>query len=219
MFDNISFLNTCSNFLTEFNEFESEVNYSYIFNNLSSDTKYDLINLTDYYTNFFYKNEIDNNEYDHNLFIDSPSQISLIDIEINLYATTYGKVGIHVSLKNNDPLNPNFEILQHVFFTNVNYKNKPEFKNILYNILFYAHIICTQFKYSPLLMYLYHRDDLDILIEIRKRNIRLFNNEENCCVCIEQTITKTICKHALCQACYSSLVTKTCPICREYLTP
>ena len=214
MLENIKFLDHASNFLTEFNEYISDVDYEYIFNTLSSETMYDLIKLSEYYIDFFYKIGIQSMDFDHNLFLDSVCRISEIDIEINLYLTTYGKIGIHVSLKNNDPINPNFEILQHIYFINVNYANKVEFTNYIFNILFYAYIICSQFKFNPLLMYLYHKDDLDTLIEIRKRNIRLFNNDENCCVCNEQTITKTICKHTICQACFSSLIEKRCPLCR-----
>jgi hypothetical protein len=218
MFENIKFLDSASNFLNEFNEYSSVVDYEHIFNYLQPDIKYDLFKLSEYYLEFFCNNGIQHLDFDYNLFLDSVCKLNLIELEINLYATTYKKVGIHVSLKNNDPIDSNFEILQHIYFKSVNYEDSNEFKNTLYNILFYAHIICTKFKFSPLLMYLYHEDDLDKLIEIRKRNIRLFNTKENCCVCIEQTITKTFCKHSLCQACYSSLITKNCPLCRECLT-
>jgi len=38
---------------------------------------------------------------------------------------------------------------------------------------------------------------------------------EECAVCLDRTIRKTQCKHALCLACESKLVRRACPLCRE----
>lgn len=46
-------------------------------------------------------------------------------------------------------------------------------------------------------------------------NIKLSIQE--CSVCLEMTNKKTRCKHPLCYVCYSSLVSKDCPLCRKSL--
>jgi len=38
---------------------------------------------------------------------------------------------------------------------------------------------------------------------------------EDCCVCLEKTKRKTICKHALCLPCKNKLSKPLCPLCRE----
>jgi hypothetical protein len=57
------------------------------------------------------------------------------------------------------------------------------------------------------------------------QNIKLDNVIETCCVCYNQTLTKTPCKHPLCHRCWFSICKETdddeddieclCPLCRE----
>jgi hypothetical protein len=51
---------------------------------------------------------------------------------------------------------------------------------------------------------------------LRERYAYLIEN--NCCVCFEQTKRKTQCNHLLCQDCENSLISKSCPYCRGYLS-
>jgi hypothetical protein len=46
----------------------------------------------------------------------------------------------------------------------------------------------------------------------------LFKEKKECCVCLEDKICLNLkCKHPLCNNCYSQLVRKICPLCRENL--
>ena len=84
--------------------------------------------------------------------------------------------------------------------------------------MFITYFIVKEYKYSPLFYCLYHKDDVEELNNIKKRNLRLFGNELNeCCVCYEKTVKKTICKHNLCFKCYLKLEQKSCPLCRKEL--
>lgn len=40
----------------------------------------------------------------------------------------------------------------------------------------------------------------------------------DCCICMEMTITKTPCSHALCIRCQQKLKKSTCPLCRENIS-
>ena len=69
-----------------------------------------------------------------------------------------------------------------------------------------------------MLSYLNHRDDIPELLKIANSHTNLFGEKINCCVCMEQTITKTTCGHQLCQKCFCSLPKKICPLCRKVLS-
>ena len=107
--------------------------------------------------------------------------------------------------------------MQNLHLLDCDIENEDNFKNYIYNILFYTHIIIKQFKYNSLLKYLSHIDDIDDLIHIQELHLSLLSEIEECSVCLEPTITKTICKHVICQKCYSSLSKKICPICRKVI--
>ena len=78
------------------------------------------------------------------------------------------------------------------------------------------HIFVRDFKYNSLFINLYHNVDIENMLKIRNRSIRLYGNHNECCVCLENTIVKTDCKHFLCQKCFSKLSEpKTCPMCRN----
>ncbi len=80
--------------------------------------------------------------------------------------------------------------------------------------------ILNDFKYSPILLNLYHKDEIKTISNIRYRRLRLFScpdDDLTCCCCLEQTVALTPCKHNLCYKCYVKLETKLCPICRTSL--
>ena len=87
-----------------------------------------------------------------------------------------------------------------------------------YNLLFYIYIFVNEFKFDSLFDHFYHKDDLELMKEIRLRNLRLFGNlDSECCVCTEKSITTTTCNHTLCNKCFSKLPAKICPMCRGNL--
>ena len=212
--------------LNEF-KYNSVVNYEKIFNNISNDTKNDLLIVTDYYYNYFSKEII--NITSISSTINSLKKIDNMPIRIYLYVMTnykeyYNdidrvKIGVNVSLLIKDHVNKyEYDLLQHIFILNCDITNENCFKNYLYNILFYTHIILKDFKFHPLLYYIYHKDDIDNIVNIKLSFIRLFGDKHNeCSVCYENTIMKTVCNHYLCQKCFCSLIEKTCPLCRENL--
>jgi hypothetical protein len=80
------------------------------------------------------------------------------------------------------------------------------------------HKTIHNFKFSKLLGVFYDASD-----EISMRKIRLEElkhqvfpkpNPNVCCVCLENTETKTKCGHSLCYHCYEKLEKMTCPYCR-----
>ena len=110
-----------------------------------------------------------------------------------------------------------FEILQSLYLINCNFQDQHEFKKYLYNILFYGYILVKDFRYHPMLKYLNYKDDIEKLLKIKYSFIRLYGEVNECSVCLENTITKTVCGHSLCQKCYSQIQEKICPICRSEL--
>ena len=128
-------------------------------------------------------------------------------------------MGFTVYLKQADILNylESDGVLQNVYFLIKDNINNDEFKNYIYNLLFYAHVVINNFAYSPMLNYLYHCDDIGYLEELKEVHIRLFGENKECSVCTEQTIGKTSCGHDLCQKCYCCIKNKKCPICRKLL--
>jgi hypothetical protein len=109
-----------------------------------------------------------------------------------IFKNIYGKV-----IKNNDELDKLFiEIL-------------PKLK-------YYPEI--DEFKYNE-----YEDEDIDlILIKMMRKipkndNVKLNINFDNCCVCYEECITKTNCKHSLCRKCIEKINEEVCPMCRTSL--
>ena len=41
------------------------------------------------------------------------------------------------------------------------------------------------------------------------------SNAEECCVCLEPTVTKTNCRHHICIPCWDQIKSQRCPICRK----
>jgi hypothetical protein len=95
---------------------------------------------------------------------------------------------------------------------------ETKIKNYIYNLLFYIHIFVNNFVFDSLFDHFYHKDDIEPMKNIRLRIIRLFGNQDSeCCVCGENSITTTECNHILCNKCFSKLPSKTCPMCRSNL--
>ena len=132
---NIFFIDGCSGFMSEFAEYNTKVDYEELFNNIPADVKKDIDDLADYYLQFFEIAEISNYDCDYNLFLDSIPKISGLEVDINIYTTSYKKIGLHVSLKKNDPINSENEILQHIFFLNAPFNKPIKFKNYIFNMI------------------------------------------------------------------------------------
>jgi hypothetical protein len=206
-------------------------NYKKLFQELSQETKDDLLSLQndifDILSNIIEKNKRENlEEFSFNLNLDGVNKINNFSSNIQLYFSKnrdyknngyVAKIGIIVSLSSHDYLDEYYDIFQHIYFLDFDYKNERTLKNHIYNILFHSYIITKFYKYSQLFYYMYLPEDIEKMVKIRKRNIRLFGEYKECSVCLEQTVSETKCNHPLCQKCYSSLTEKKCPLCRACL--
>lgn len=208
------------------NYYKTTVDYSEVFDLLDENTKNDLENLTE----CIYTNTIKNigNETQLSFFLDGSQKIDCIDCTFQLYVNEKQidfktgkiapKIGAIISVTNSDYMGNTSDLLQNISISNFNPEDEFDYKNSLFNILFMCYIIITNFKYSPLFYSVYHKDDLKKMVEIRKRNIRLFGKYDECCICYDQTITHTHCNHYLCQKCFLSMKEKKCPMCRECIS-
>jgi hypothetical protein len=211
----------------EFKIYSTQVDYENLFNNLSEEIREELKLLTEYYFQYI-KTQLENlNTVTLKIYHDK--KIDNIPMYLHLYVITdykpfinipasITKIGINLTLPENEYISSDYYyLLQNIYILGCNTDNDNEFKNYIYNILFYAYIICKDYQYHPMLSYLNHRDDIPELLKIAKAHINLFGEKINCCVCMEQTITKTTCGHQLCQKCFCSLSKKICPLCRKVL--
>ena len=217
----------------EFKLFKSNVDYEYIFNNLDEDIKEDISFLTQYY----HERLVEELKDLITLNLTLPNTKSIDDIPVKTYLFivkdykilvdsantqeeyTKVKIGIHVCLYLKDHYT--FDTtgsLQTLYFLNCDTADEEIFKNYIYNLLFYTHIVMNYFCYNPLLKNIYHEEDIERFVEIKSAHIRLFGNFEQCSVCMENTTSMTKCKHMLCQKCACSLSKKLCPICRRPIT-
>ena len=205
----------------EFKLFKSEVDYEYIFDNLDDDIKDDL----HFLTSFYYErlNEELGDMVTLNLLIPNMKNIDSIPVKVFLFIVRdykilvdsntqqYPKVkiGVNVCLYLKDHYKVDMtESLQTIYFLNCDITNEEIFKNYIYNLLFYTHIIMNEFFFHPLLKNLYHEQDIDRFIEIKSAHIRLFGEFKECSVCLENTTSMTKCKHMLCQKCACNLEKK-----------
>lgn len=196
--------------------YKSKIDYRKIFNDLDINTKNNLYEISNKIYNLKVKDNISDNIY---FMVDGVDSIDSIPCSIKMYITRFyyndededdndeTRIGILISAK--EELNE--RLLQHFFYSNLNFL---KIKDYIYNILFFAHIIVKTFKASPLLYHLYHKDDIEDMNNIRKINIQLFGNQNDCCVCYDNTVFKLACSHSLCQKCYLKLSYKKCPMCR-----
>ena len=205
--------NRDNGYLNELHGYVTTVNYSDVFDNLPEEVKIDLYNETEKYKTVF--SNLGTTNISTSIFLDIVRNICEFDVDIELYIKKYNnfsKMGFNVYIKNTVyPAN-----LQSFYYINF---DVDKLDNYIYNTLFHIYIFIRHFKYSPLFNFFHHENDIQNMIEIRMRGLRLFGNLDDidCSVCMEKTVGVTICKHILCQKCFSKLSTKICPMCRHDL--
>lgn len=212
------FIKADHEFLHEIAGYTSIVDYNQEFSQLTDDILKDLKEEVDYYFNLFVNGNLPT------AIIDTTNKsISSIHFDIDLYiyeiSSTHSRIGFQVFMKETSL------ILQHLSYTapfnkafNLYPQQMDTFKEYLLNCLFYIFIFCRKFRYHPMLTFFHHVDDIKTMADIKLRRHRLFGDEETeCSVCFESTITLTTCNHSLCHSCYSKLRVKVCPLCRGTL--
>jgi hypothetical protein len=219
--------------LNEFKIYKPKIDFEKMFNELTHDIKKDILDLTVLYYNFFIDELSIENVNIITISLNSVKKIDKIPVRSNIsvtknfqffntltgYQSHTTKISINICLPSYEYVENcgMYEILQSLYLINCNLQDEHEFKKYLYNILFYAYILFTDFQYHPMLKYLNYKDDIDTLLKIKYSFIRLYGELNECSVCLENTITSTICGHPLCQKCYSQLQDKVCPSCRNEL--
>jgi hypothetical protein len=217
--------------LCEFKIYDSKVNFEKLFNELTEDNKNDILNLTLLHFNFLREQLNMENTTSISITLDSVKKIEKIPIKVNICVTKNfkyinivngnqqetTKISVNICLPSYENVAGVFEMYQNIYLVDFDLNNDDEFKKYLYNILFYAYILIRDFKFHPMLRYLNHKDDINNLVDIKQTFIRLYGDTNECSVCLEPTITYTICNHCLCQKCYSQLQEKVCPSCRADL--
>ena len=210
--------------LTEFKYVISNIKYDVLFNNMDKDVRNDLAFLTEYYYEYF-TNEMTDDTFSLSLKIPSVKCVDTLPVTVSLYidkaflnlSDEKIKIGFTVFINKKDSINNTVEILQNMYISNCDLADKNSFKNYIYNILFYMYIVLHEFEFHPLLKYVYHSDDIPDMIMMNNAHIRLFAEIKECAVCLDPSITKTICNHTLCKKCFCSMVEKKCPLCRKKL--
>ena len=207
-------------FYNEIIGYVSVVDYEDEFNNLSDETLCDLKNEVEFYSSYLTENM---NTTSIAIDINNKKISNLnFDIDMYLYETsmTHSRIGVQFFLRENS------SALQHLSYIapynmknfSTNLEELKLFKKYLFNVLFLTYIFCQKFRYHPMLKFMYHRDDIDRMAEIKLRRCRLFCDEDSeCSVCYENTIITTSCNHSLCHTCFSNLKIKVCPLCRAVL--
>lgn len=209
-------------FVNELKGFKSKINYEDVFNVLEKDVKTDIFYEMEKYFNIFNDELKLANNISSAVFIEQPlKKISELPIDIEIYALKHtfdddvvtGKIGFNIYLIDTECS----VVLQTFQFYDFDISNDDIFKNYIYNIIFYIYIVLKNFEYNKLFNNIYHKDDINHMIEAKSRTIRLFGDKDeiDCCVCLENTVSKTICNHNLCHCCYSKLAPKMCPLCRQ----
>jgi hypothetical protein len=204
--------------------YKSKINFENLFNNLEDDIKQMILSLTEYYSIFLIEKL---ETYDTaSINIHHIKKIKNMDIKIYLYiqknfiinSINTVKIGLNFSLPSYEHVNcKNYDMFQSISFVDCDLNKQDEFKKYIYNTLAYTYIIIENFTYHPMLKYLQYYEDVEELVNITKYHIELFGEKTECCICLEQTITNTICNHGLCQRCFSLLNEKICPLCRKKL--
>lgn len=222
-----------SGMLNEFKIYKTKIDFEKSFNELTDDVKKDLCDLTILYYDFFIE-ELNNENVDNiSISLNSVKKIDKIPVKSHISiskkfqflniitgcSSFTTKISVNLCLPSYESVEgyDMFEILQSLYLIGCNLQNEHEFKKYLYNILFYGYILIKDFEYHPMLKYLNHKDNIETLLKIKYSFIRLYGEINECSVCLENTVTKTICGHSLCQKCYSQLQEKKCPTCRSEL--
>ena len=213
------YVNLDIGFYNEIIGYESLVDYKFLFSNINEQTTIDLEREVEFYYNYFMDNP---NISSINIDVNNKKVCNLMfDVEMYMYAISpkLSRIGMQIFLKDNASPLQHLSYIAHYNTNNCHScpKQKSIFKKYIYNVLFMAHVFCHDFKYHPMLVYMYHKDDIDLLSEIKLRRSRLFGVDSECSVCMEDTIMTTNCNHFLCHSCYSKLKNKICPLCRSVL--
>ena len=215
--ENFQFINELE-FYNEIIGYRSVVNYQEIFNNMEEQTKQDLEREVLFYYTYFTENAMTSINMDVN-----NKKINTMNFDIEMYTypitSNTSRIGVQIFLRDN--ASP----LQYLaYIAPYNLKNFPSsplqmntFKEYLYSTLFLIHVFCTEFQYHPMLVYMYHKDDIPPMTDIKLRRARLFGDDLECSVCLEKTVMMTSCNHSLCHICFSKLRIKNCPLCRSLL--
>jgi len=217
--------------LYEFKIYNSKLDYEPLFNELSEEVKNDILYLTKLYFNFFKEELSIENTTSISISLNSVKKIDKIPIKAHISVSKNFKyinilngnqeetckISVNICLPSYEYVSGTFEMLQSIYLINLDLEDEYVFKKYLYNILFYSYIIMRDFRYHPMLKYLNHKDDIKKLLEIKNSFVRLYGEINECSVCLDPTITSTICNHYLCQKCYSQLNNKVCPSCRAEL--
>lgn len=215
-----NYIATDVGFYNEIIGYTSVVNYEDEFNDLCEDIKIDLKNEVDFLFNYFTNPPVTNSS----IFLENNKQICNLNFDIDMYiyevSSSICRIGVQMFLHDNST----YQLQHFAYMAPINIKNvilyhqEEMLKEYFYNALTLTHIFCRKFQYHPMLTYMYHRDDIPAMGEIKLRRTRLFGDDEIVCsVCFEQTIVKTVCNHYLCHGCYSRLKIKSCPLCRASL--
>ncbi len=205
----------------EYKIYMSNVDYEKKFNELSTQEKEQIDILSELYINYIFTEleyyNSSNYTIPHTVFQDGLPIIFKIYVNKNIYNENDEKcrIGLNISMNLKNYINEDY-MLYTIYYTNC-ILSEEEMKKYVANILFFILIICREFKYSPVLKYLCHQDDVDKLESIGKVHINLFGTNLDCSVCLDNCIDKTVCKHPICLKCYSHLDKKICPICRKVL--
>ena len=208
--------------LNEFKYYELETDFECMFENLDYDIKENLEFLTQYYYSVLEYSRI-TNTISLIIKLQSAKDINGIPVNITIYfirntnVHTSGRIGLNVILQNNKDYLTDDYYLQNISIDDCNFDSEDDTKNYIYNVLFYAHIVINYFKFNPLLKYIYPEEDVNNLIKLQKAHIKLFGKYNECCVCTDETVTCTKCRHYICQKCYIKLERKICPMCRKNL--
>lgn len=193
-----------------------------LFNNLSCNIASDFARITDivfYSLDIPTKKDVFYKEFEFiNSTLDGLSVNVIIKCQKGFYHPTpsYNKGALIVSISTNK-----YEeiphILQVVYISNINLDIKQRVKNGIFNLLFHIYIVLEQFKYNAMFHRVYHMDDLSKLLNYTALTMKHFKvDQEECSVCYEYCVNKTMCNHSLCLRCISKLVKPECPMCKRY---
>jgi hypothetical protein len=216
--ENMSFIEDINGFLIEVQGYKSKVNYNKLFDELDNSIKQDLYDESLYYINVIETHDYFATETIISFSLDCLDDVSNIGVDIEFFIHKYdnliNKIGFNTYIKNTG-----FGIILQSFeIDNFDIENENVLLNHIFNTFFYVYILIKHFQYNSLFTYLYHSEDIEHIVQLRERRIRLFGNDKmECCVCLNKTLITTSCGHFLCQYCFSRLNNRTCPLCRNNL--
>jgi hypothetical protein len=101
---------------------------------------------------------------------------------------------------------------------NTHEANHTEIKKILEQVL----VILNNLEFCKLRGVLFEKGKRSPDISLLWKNLITAENIEwkvkECCVCLEETFSSTICDHPLCRCCFQKLKKSKCPTCRQPLS-